>query len=104
MISLSFKTVHKCDNKIIEHVGPCSKAQSKGLKCTIRSPGFTEGTNSCLPSAWGDENAKSHATLQDTCEEIQERVSAALEQELAQFEIYHRDGMFPNDRYGCYIL
>jgi hypothetical protein len=58
-----------------------------------------------MPSkCMGDENVKSHAALQDTDEMIQKEVSATLEQKLARFEIYHRDGTFCNYGNGCYIL
>ena len=104
MVSLSFDTVHMCDDQNSAHVGPSSEAKMKGLRSTICSAGFKEGTRPCRSSAWGEENGICHADLQEVDNEIQGWVPAILARELAQFEIYHRDGIIPGERTGCHIL
>lgn len=94
MDSLSFETGHVFDNKLSAHMDTCSEAKLKGMKSAIRSSGFEIRTGGCRASAWEEKHGINHASLQDIDEDIVRWVPAVLAQELKQFEIYHRDGIF----------
>jgi hypothetical protein len=91
MISLSYSTVHECDDP------------KPNTANTIRSAGFQAGTISCRQSAWAEANNIDHATVEELdFKEIEKSAQGSLEEALAEFQVYHRDGFLPGER--CSIL
>jgi hypothetical protein len=90
MISLSYSTVHECDDP------------KPNTANTIRSAGFQAGTISCRQSAWAEANNIDHATVEELDLEIEKSAQGSLEEALAEFQVYHRDGFLPGER--CSIL
>jgi hypothetical protein len=80
MISLSYRTVHECDDAKPNTVN------------TIHSAGFQAGTIPCCRSVWAEANNIDHATVEELDLEIEKGAQDALEEALAEFQVYHRDG------------